>query len=341
MGSEIQILSQEALQLISSVVDIATLEQIRIRYLGKKSPLAQALKDLQNLSVDERRALGQAVNTAKQHITEALTERKKLLLAEELSLKLAREQIDVTLPGRGQEIGGLHPITRVRNRVVELFTSLGFEIVEGPEVETDYYNFKALNFAEHHPARDMQDTFYFSDGHLLRTHTSPIQIRAMEERRPPLRLITLGKVFRCDSDMTHTPMFHQVEGFMIGENVNMSELKGMLTSFFRTFFENNQLNLRLRPSFFPFVEPGAEVDIECVFCHGKGCRTCSQQGWLEVMGCGMVHPNVLQNVHIDPEYYQGWAFGGGLDRLTMLRYGINDLRLLFENDLRLLTQFKG
>ncbi len=265
---------------------------------------------------------------------------KEALEAEQLQRRLASERVDVTLPGRGQESGGIHPVTRTLERIQSLLGQVGFEVVEGPEVEDDYHNFEALNIPAHHPARAMHDTFYFDPHTVLRTHTSPVQIRVMEGRQPPLRVIAPGRVYRCDSDLTHTPMFHQVEGLLIDEQVSFAELKGLLISFMRAFFEQEDLQLRFRPSYFPFTEPSAEVDIQCVMCGGEGCRVCSHSGWLEVLGCGMVHPNVFANVGIDSERYTGFAFGLGVERLAMLRYGVNDLRLFFENDLGFLRQFR-
>ena len=315
------------------------LESIRVRYLGKKGLLTGLLKNLGTLPPAERPQAGQAINSAKSQVLSQLQTRKVTLEAARLTKKLSEDTLDVTLPGRGQAYGSIHPVTQTRWRIESLFEQMGFDLIEGSEVETDYYNFTALNIPAHHPARAMHDTFYFGDGRVLRTHTSSVQIRSMEKLKPPLRLIASGRVYRCDSDLTHTPMFHQVEGLMVGEDVSFAGLKGLLQEFFQRFFDRD-LALRLRPSYFPFTEPSAEVDIQCVFCSGDGCRVCSESGWLEVMGCGMVHPNVLQAVNIDSEKYIGWAFGGGIDRMAMLRYGINDLRLLFENDLRFLKQFK-
>jgi phenylalanyl-tRNA synthetase alpha chain len=249
------------------------------------------------------------------------------------------ERIDVTLPGRGEQPGGLHPVTRTLESMVSLLAQVGFEVVEGPEIEDDYHNFEALNIPPHHPARAMHDTFYFDAHTVLRTHTSPVQIRVLESRQPPLRIIAPGRVYRCDSDLTHTPMFHQIEGLMVDENVSFADLKGLLEDLFRAYFEREDLAVRFRPSYFPFTEPSAEVDIQCVMCAGRGCRVCKDSGWLEVLGCGMVHPNVFAKVGIDNEEYTGFAFGLGVERLAMLRYGINDLRLFFENDLRFLAQF--
>ncbi|MDG1253909.1 MAG: phenylalanine--tRNA ligase subunit alpha, partial [Glaciecola sp.] len=279
------------------------------------------------------------VNLAKQEVTGLIDVRFKALAEAAMNAALEAEKIDVTLPGRGEETGGLHPVTRTLQRIEQYFQHIGFQVAEGPEVEDSTHNFTALNIPEHHPARAMHDTFYFNAETLLRTHTSPVQVRVMEGQAPPLRVIAPGRVYRCDSDLTHTPMFHQVEGLMVDEHVSFTDLKGILADFLKAFFEKD-LNVRFRPSYFPFTEPSAEADIECVMCDGKGCRVCSHTGWLEVLGCGMVHPNVLKSVGIDPEEYTGFAFGMGVERLTMLRYGVNDLRAFFENDLRFLKQFK-
>jgi phenylalanyl-tRNA synthetase alpha chain len=318
--------------------DIAALEEVRVRLLGKKGLLTEQLKGLGKLPAAERPAAGQKINEAKAAIHEALEARRASLEQEALRAELAAGTIDVTLPGRGQEPGSLHPVTRTRLRIERIFMQAGFQIATGPEVEDDFHNFEALNIPPNHPARAMHDTFYFPDGRLLRTHTSPVQIRAMRAQKPPLALIAPGRVYRCDSDMTHTPMFHQVEGIVVGENVSFANLKAMLHTFVEHFFEQ-PLGMRLRPSYFPFTEPSAEVDIECVFCHGAGCRVCKHTGWLEILGCGMIHPNVLAAAGIDDERWQGYAFGMGIERLTMLRYGVDDLRLFFENDLQFLKQF--
>lgn len=321
--------------------DLATLEKVRIDYLGKKGYITEQLKNLKTLSPDERREFGLVINRAKDHIQNLLSQRKSDLEQSSLNQQLAQERVDVTLPGRGVEIGGIHPITLTMQRICGLFADLGFWIEEGPEVETEYYNFEALNIPAHHPARAMHDTFYFSDGTLLRTHTSPVQIRAMEKHPPPLKLIAPGRVYRYESDVTHTPMFHQIEGLLIDEHITFADLKGTLAAFLAAFFEVDNVATRFRPSYFPFTEPSAEVDIACVMCHGKGCRICKQSGWLEILGCGMVHPHVLQYGKIDPEKYTGFAFGLGVERMAMLRYGVDDTRLFFENDLRILKQFNG
>ncbi len=319
--------------------DLTDLDQVRVQYLGKKGLLTDYLKQLGDLPPEARPKVGQAVNQAKQVIQEQLEARRSELEKTQLEARLAAETLDVTLPGRGQRPGGLHPVTRTLERIQHLFAEIGFEVAEGPEIEDDFHNFEALNIPESHPARAMHDTFYFDAHTLLRTHTSPVQIRVMEKGKAPFRVIAPGRVYRCDSDLTHTPMFHQVEGLLVDENVSFADLKGTLDDFLRNFFERD-LRVRFRPSYFPFTEPSAEVDIECVHCGGKGCRICKQSGWLEVLGCGMVHPQVFKNVGIDSERYTGYAFGLGVERLAMLRYGVNDLRMFFENDLRFLRQFR-
>jgi phenylalanyl-tRNA synthetase alpha chain len=331
-------LVEQALADIGASANVAALDEVRVRLLGKKGLLTEQLKGLGRLSAEERPAAGQRINDAKTSIHTALEMRRIRLEQATLELELAKGTIDVTLPGRGQEPGSLHPVTRTRLRIEQIFSQAGFQVASGPEVEDDFHNFEALNIPKNHPARAMHDTFYFPDGRLLRTHTSPVQIRSMRAQRPPLAVIAPGRVYRNDSDMTHSPMFHQVEGIAIGENISFANLKAMLHTFVERLFEQ-PLGMRLRPSYFPFTEPSAEVDIECVFCHGKGCRVCKQTGWLEILGCGMVHPNVLAAAGIDSERWQGYAFGMGIERLTMLRYGVDDLRLFFENDLQFLKQF--
>ena len=331
-------LVEQALADIGASANVAALDEVRVRLLGKKGLLTEQLKGLGRLSAEERPAAGQRINDAKTSIHTALEMRRIRLEQATLELELAKGTIDVTLPGRGQEPGSLHPVTRTRLRIEQIFAQAGFQVASGPEVEDDFHNFEALNIPKNHPARAMHDTFYFPDGRLLRTHTSPVQIRSMRAQRPPLAVIAPGRVYRNDSDMTHSPMFHQVEGIAIGENISFANLKAMLHTFVERLFEQ-PLGMRLRPSYFPFTEPSAEVDIECVFCHGKGCRVCKQTGWLEILGCGMVHPNVLAAAGIDSEHWQGYAFGMGIERLAMLRYGVDDLRLFFENDLQFLKQF--
>ena len=331
-------LTSEALQAIEQAPDVPGLEQLRVQYLGKKGSLTEQLKSLGKLEPEERPKAGAAINAAKVKVQEALEARKGLLAAEEAASKQLAEAVDVTLPGRRQSAGGLHPVTKTLQRIEHIFSSAGFDVVQGPEIEDDYHNFEALNIPAHHPARAMHDTFYFDSGMLLRTHTSTVQVRVMETGEAPFRFICPGRVYRCDSDLTHTPMFHQVEGMLVDEHVTMADLKGLLIEFLQVFFEAD-LDVRFRPSYFPFTEPSAEMDVQCVSCKGKGCRVCSHSGWLEVGGCGMVHPNVLKYSNVDTEKYTGFAFGMGVDRLAMLRYQINDLRLLFENDLRFLRQF--
>ncbi len=331
-------LVDQALAEVGSAGDLAALDETRVRLLGKKGLLTEQLKGLGKLPASERPSAGQKINDAKLAIQSALDARRSELDEEALRAELARGALDVTLPGRGQERGSLHPVTRARLRIERIFIQAGFQIATGPEVEDDFHNFEALNIPANHPARAMHYTFYFPDGRLLRTHTSPVQIRAMRAQKPPMSLIAPGRVYRCDSDMTHTPMFHQVEGIVVGENVSFANLKAMLHTFVEHFFEQ-PLGMRLRPSYFPFTEPSAEVDIECVFCHGAGCRVCKQTGWLEILGCGMIHPSVLAASGIDSERWQCYAFGMGIERLAMLRYGVDDLRQFFENDLQFLKQF--
>lgn len=316
----------------------AVLEIVRVEFLGKKGKITAYLKELGNVSVEQRPVIGKSVNLAKQEVAGLIDVRGKLLAESAMNAALEAEKIDVTLQGRGEQTGGLHPVTRTLQRIEQYFQQIGFQVAEGPEIEDSTHNFTALNIPEHHPARAMHDTFYFNAETLLRTHTSPVQVRVMENEEPPLRIIAPGRVYRCDSDLTHTPMFHQVEGLMVDENVSFTDLKGILSDFLQAFFEKD-LKVRFRPSYFPFTEPSAEADIECVMCNGEGCRVCSHTGWLEVLGCGMVHPTVFEHVNIDSEKYLGLAFGMGVERLAMLRYGVNDLRLFFENDLRFLRQF--
>jgi phenylalanyl-tRNA synthetase alpha chain len=332
-------LEKQALDEVAAAADPAALDAVRVSYLGKKGQLTQQLKQLGALPAAERPAAGQEINRIKARVQQALEARRDALQAAQLDARLASERVDVTLPGRGQPQGGLHPVTITMRRIEELFRPLGFSVAEGPEIEDDHHNFEALNIPAHHPARAMHDTFYFDAHTLLRTHTSPVQVRVMEQQQPPLRIIAPGRVYRCDSDLTHTPMFHQVEGLLVDEQVSFANLRGLLDEFLRAFFERSDLPVRFRPSYFPFTEPSAEVDIQCVMCAGAGCRVCGQSGWLEVLGCGMVHPKVFEQVGIDNERYTGFAFGMGVERLAMLRYGVNDLRLFFENDMSFLKQF--
>ncbi len=324
---QLQQILDQALQQFAVVSDEAELEQVKARYLGKDGSLTVLLKSLGKLSADERPAAGARINQVKQAIEAALQQRRDALQQNQLTQKLAAESLDVTLPGRGLGMGGLHPVTRTLQRVEQLFHSLGFAVADGPEIESDFYNFTALNIPENHPARAMHDTFYIDAQHVLRTHTSPVQIRYMEANPPPLKIISPGRVYRVDSDATHSPMFHQVEGLWVDEQISFAHLKGVMQDFLQRFFERDDLQVRFRPSFFPFTEPSAEIDMSW------------NGGWLEIGGCGMVHPNVLQHVNIDSEKYLGFAFGLGIERLTMLRYGVNDLRLFFESDLRFLKQF--
>lgn len=339
MQQELDKLVKEAQAAVDATDDLSELDAVRVQYLGKKGELTLQMQSLGKLPAEERRDAGMVINVAKQAVQNAIEQRRTTLQAELLNSKLSSEAIDVSLPGRGQQNGGLHPVTRTLQRIEALFTQLGFEIAEGPEIEDDYHNFEALNIPESHPARAMHDTFYIDAHTVLRTHTSPVQVRVMADRKPPLRVIAPGRVYRCDSDLTHTPMFHQIEGLLVDDNVTFADLKGIIDEFLRQFFEKD-LPVRFRPSYFPFTEPSAEVDIQCVMCGGNGCRVCSHTGWLEVLGCGMVHPKVLAHVNIDSEEFTGFAFGMGIERLAMLRYGVNDLRLFFENDLRFLRQFR-
>ncbi|HEC20450.1 MAG TPA: phenylalanine--tRNA ligase subunit alpha [Gammaproteobacteria bacterium] len=338
MQQDLDKLVNEAQQAVDAANDLAELDKVRVQYLGKKGLLTQQMQTLGKLPPEERRDAGKVINLAKQAVQKAIEVQREALNTAALNAKLAAEAVDVSLPGRGQVSGGLHLVTRTLRRIESLFTQLGFEVAQGPEIENDYYNFEALNIPESHPARAMHDTFYFDEHTVLRTHTSPVQVRVMTEREPPLRIIAPGRVYRCDSDLTHTPMFHQVEGLLVDDRVTFADLKGILDEFLRHYFEQD-LPVRFRPSYFPFTEPSAEVDIQCVMCSGEGCRVCSHTGWLEVLGCGMVHPTVLSHVNVDSEKFTGFAFGMGVERLAMLRYGVNDLRLFFENDLRFLRQF--
>ena len=339
-------LTKEALKLVAEAQDMAALDHVRVEYLGKKGQITALLKTLGKLSAEERPAAGAEINKAKQQVQEQITAAKDGFEKEAIANKLASETIDVTLSGRGQTNGGLHPVTRTLQRIEDIFAAAGYDVEEGPEIEDDFHNFEALNIPAHHPARAMHDTFYVDgaqlddpDGtYVLRTHTSGVQVRTMENKEPPIRIICPGRVYRCDSDLTHTPMFHQVEGLVVDKDISFADLKGTVSQFLKAFFEKD-VEVRFRPSYFPFTEPSAEMDIRCTNCGGKGCRVCSNTGWLEVGGCGMVHPNVFKASGVDPEVYTGFAFGMGADRLAMLRYGVNDLRLFFESDLKFLRQF--
>lgn len=327
-----------AIEEIEKASDIMELEKIRVKYLGKKGEFTDLLKNLGKLSKDERPKFGKIVNLGKEKLQTKIEKRKKIIKEKEIDKILEEEKIDITLSGRSNKIARLHPITKTFDRMINFFANLGFLVADGPEIEDVYHNFEALNIPEHHPARAMHDTFYFENGDVLRTHTSTIQIHATKGKKPPIRIIAPGRVYRCDSDVTHTPMFHQLEGFMIDEDITFANLKGVLSDFIRVFFEKD-LSSRFRPSYFPFTEPSAELDMQCFSCGGDGCKICSNTGWLEIAGCGMIHPVVLKNCGIDSEKYSGFAFGFGVDRIAMLRYGINDLRINFENDLRFLEQF--
>ncbi len=335
MNKSIEQIRSDALEEIEKAGDIEQIKNISVRYIGRKGIITQYLRDIATLPAEQRPEAGKKANQAKKAIEKAAENAVSKLTAAE---KDAKDAIDVSLPGRIAPRGSIHPITRITRRICDIFGRMGFDTAEGPEVETDYYNFEALNIPKNHPARDMQDTFYISENIVLRTHTSPIQVRYMEAGSPPVRIVAPGKVYRCDSDLTHTPMFHQVEGLLVDENVSFGDLKGLLTLFVQQMFDKDT-SLRFRPSFFPFTEPSAEVDIQCVMCRGKGCKVCSATGWLEVMGCGMVHPAVFENVGYDTSTYSGFAFGMGVERIAMLKYGINDLRMFFESDIRFLRQF--
>ena len=337
--SELSAYAEQTIKDVQQAASERDLEQIRVASLGKKGHVTALLKLIGTLNADERPEAGKKITAVRKRIEAEIQDKRQYLKDLEETRNQAAQRIDVTLPARQTALGGPHPLTRSLDRMHEIFARLGFEVAVGPEIEIDYYNFEALNFPANHPARAMQDTFYFADDTLLRTHTSPVQIRYMKKNKPPIRVVAPGRVYRCDSDMTHTPMFHQLEGLVVDETTSFADLKGMLEYFVREFFEAD-LNLRFRPSYFPFTEPSAEVDISCVFCGGSGCNVCKQSGWLEVLGCGMVHPVLYQHVDIDVEQYTGYAFGLGIERFTMLRYGVNDLRLFFKNDIDMLNQFK-
>ncbi len=351
LDGNLQRILEQAKAAISAAEKPAELEEMRVRYLGKKGELTAQLKQIGSLPHEERPKFGDKVNQVKREVAELINLKKTALDAAELAAAIAAEEIDVTLPGRGIDSGGIHPVTRTMQRIEDIFIAMGFGVATGPEIEDDFHNFEALNIPPEHPARAMHDTFYVAadsdsadESYLLRTHTSPVQARYMLKQKPPINIIAPGRVYRCDSDVTHTPMFHQVEGLMVDEGISFADLKGVLTHFLQQFFET-ELKIRLRPSYFPFTEPSAEVDISCVFCtndHGEaqGCRICKNTGWIEVLGSGMVHPEVFAKVGIDSEKYTGFAFGLGVERLTMLRYGVDDLRLFFDNDLTFLEQFK-
>ncbi len=336
--SDLATLTRQALDDVAASTTLAALDEVRVRWLGKKGVLTEQLKSLGSLPAADRPAAGARINEAKAQVQAAIDSSQGQLESAAIEAELSAGRIDVTLPGRGEARGSVHPVTRARLRIEQIFRRSGFEVASGPEIEDDFHNFEALNIPADHPARAMHDTFYFPDGRLLRTHTSPVQIRELKKGRLPLAMIMPGRVYRCDYDMTHSPMFHQVEGLVVDENVSFSNLKATLQGFLQAFFEKD-LKMRLRPSYFPFTEPSAEVDMSCVFCDGAGCRVCKHTGWLEIAGCGMVHPNVFAAAGVDGERWTGYAFGMGIERLAMLRYGVNDLRLFFESDLRFLKQF--
>lgn len=331
-------LTNEALELVNNAQNLAALDSIRVNYLGKKGSLTGLLKGLGKLSAEDRPAAGAEINRAKARVQESINQHKQRLEKAEIEQKLTSETIDVTLEGRRADIGGLHPVTRTLKRIENIFAAVGYQVAQGPEIEDDFHNFEALNIPSHHPARAMHDTFYIDETHVLRTHTSPVQVRTMLNQEPPIQIVCPGRVYRCDSDLTHTPMFHQVEGLLVDTDISFADLKGTVDQFLKAFFEAD-VPVRFRPSYFPFTEPSAEVDIQCTNCGGKGCRICKGTGWLEIMGCGMVHPNVFKSCNVDPEKYTGFAFGMGVERLAMLRYGVNDLRLFFDNDIDFLRQF--
>jgi len=330
-------LQAEAETRLSTLGNLKDLEELRVRYLGRKGLFTALLRQLGQVSAEDRPRLGKLANKIKEDLDQSFTVRKSGLAVSETVGTAGRD--DLSLPGRIAPLGRLHPVTQIMDEVCSIFVDLGFAVAEGPDVELDYYNFEALNIPRHHPARDMHDTFYIDDSVLLRTHTSPMQIRAMEKEKPPLRIIAPGKVYRCDSDITHTPMFQQVEGFLVDRKVSFADLKGVLQVFCQKIFDQEDIGLRFRPSYFPFTEPSAEVDIGCVICRGEGCRVCKQTGWLEILGAGMIDPEVLKMVEYDPEEFSGFAFGVGIERIAMLKYGIDDIRLFYENDLRFLNQF--
>ncbi len=335
MGKGIEQIRDEALNAIETASSEEKIQDLSVRFLGRKGLVTLFLRNISSLPPKQRADAGKQGNKVKKALEKAVQNTLERIQTVSATFE---DSIDVSLPGRASPLGHLHPITQINQRICDIFVNLGFDVVEGPEIETDYYNFEALNIPKNHPARDMQDTFYIDENVVLRTHTSPVQIRVMEQQTPPVRIVAPGKVYRCDSDLTHTPMFHQVEGLLVGEGISFGDLKGILTAFVHQMFDD-QTSLRFRPSFFPFTEPSAEVDILCVMCRGKGCRVCSRTGWIEVLGSGMVHPALFENVGYDTERYTGFAFGMGVERIAMLKYGIDDIRKYFENDFRFLRQF--
>ncbi len=339
MENRLQSLKAEAVEALAAISGQQSLEEFRVKFLGRKGLLSSVMRELSQAPKEDRPRLGQLANTVKKEVEALFLDTKEEIAAgEQANGAAGADALDLSLPGRFLPAGKLHPVTQVMEEICSVFEGMGFAVAEGPDVETDYYNFEALNIPKHHPARDMHDTFYVSDSLLLRTHTSPMQARIMENQEPPLRYIAPGKVYRCDSDITHTPMFHQVEGFLVDRAVSFADLKGVLTTFTRRIFKGD-LPLRFRPSFFPFTEPSAEVDIACVICEGAGCRVCKRTGWLEILGAGLIDPEVMKMVGYDPDEFSGFAFGLGVERIAMLKYGIDDIRLYYENDLRFLHQF--
>lgn len=338
MQEKLEEVKKQAQAELREVTDEVSLQTLKAKFVGRKGVITDILKGMKDVPAEDRPKMGQLINEVKTAIEDAFDQKAAHLKDEKKKKAISEEKIDVTLPGRSLPIGAKHPVSQVMEEIISIFEKMGFEVAEGPEIETDYYNFEALNIPKNHPARDMQDTFYISDDIVLRTHTSPVQIRVMEKEEPPIKIIAPGRVYRCDSDVSHTPMFHQIEGLLVDKDITFGDLKGVLTEFLRLVFGEG-LGVRFRPSFFPFTEPSAEVDIECVICEGKGCRVCKESGWLEILGCGMVDPEVFKSVNYDPEVYSGFAFGMGIERITMLKFGINDIRLFFENDIRFLRQF--
>lgn len=338
MQEKLQEVKDRAQSEIGQVSDEVSLQNLKAKFVGRKGVLTDILKGMKDVAAEDRPKMGVMINEVKSFVEELFDNKSHEIKEEKKKKAISEEKIDITLPARSFPVGSKHPVSQVMEEIVAIFERMGFEVAEGPEIETDHYNFEALNIPKNHPARDMQDTFYISDDIVLRTHTSPVQIRVMEKQEPPIKIIAPGRVYRCDSDVSHTPMFHQIEGLLVDKDITFGDLKGVLTEFLRLVF-GESLGVRFRPSFFPFTEPSAEVDIECVICSGEGCRVCKESGWLEIMGCGMVDPEVFKGVNYDSEIYSGFAFGMGIERITMLKFGINDIRLFFENDVRFLRQF--
>jgi len=338
MQEKLEEVKDQAQAELAQASDEVSLQNLKAKFLGRKGVITEILKGMKDVAQEDRPKMGVMINEVKTFVEELFDQKSNQIKEEKKRRSITEEKIDTTLPSRSLPVGAKHPVSQVMEEVINIFEKMGFEVAEGPEIETDYYNFEALNIPKDHPARDMQDTFYISDDIVLRTHTSPVQIRVMEKEEPPIKIIAPGRVYRCDSDVSHTPMFHQIEGLLIDKDITFGDLKGVLTEFLRLIFGEG-IGVRFRPSFFPFTEPSAEVDIECVICEGQGCRVCKDSGWLEILGCGMVDPEVFKSVNYDPEIYSGFAFGMGIERITMLKFGINDIRLFFENDVRFLRQF--